>query len=119
MATLENQVKSTFEKFYQTKDELVEYFISIQNDVLMIVKFWMIYETVEDGLPGLVEQVDNLSPISTKPSVITVQLHETEELLEDAARYKEKLEAVDEFAEDVLQINKNDPKVNTADIDHC
>ena len=78
---------------------------------MMVIKFWMIYETVEDGLPALVEEVDALSPVSTKPAIITRQLRETEGLLEDAERYKEKIEAVEEFAEEVLIINRNDPKV--------
>ena len=108
---LEGKVKTTTEKYYQKKNELVEHFIRIQNDVLVIVKFWMIYETVEDGLPLLIEEVEALAPVSAKPSVVVRQLDETERLLEDAERYKEKVEAVEEFSEDVLSINKNEPNV--------
>lgn len=108
---MEMQVKSITERYYQTKNELIEYFIRFQNESMMVIKFWMIYETVEEGLPALVEEVDALSPVSTKPAIITRQLLETEGLLEDAERYKEKIEAVEEFAEEVLIINRNDPKV--------
>ena len=108
---LETRMKNAMERYYIDKDELVEYFISKQNDVLTIVKFWMIYETVEDGLPNLVEEVEALSPVSAKPSVIVIQLEETESLLEDAERYKEKIEAIEEFAEDAQNINNNNPDV--------
>ena len=108
---LETRVKNVVERYYVDKDELVEYFVSKQNDVLTIVKLWMIYETVEEGLPTLVDEVEALSPISAKPSVIAIQIQETESLLEDAERYKEKIEAVEEFAEDAQNINNNTPEV--------
>ena len=110
---LETRVKNMMERYYIDKDELVEYFISKQDDVLIIVKFWMIYETVDDGLPTLVSEVEALSPVSAKPSVIAIQIQETEALLEDAERYKEKVEAVEEFADDAQNINNNNPEVVT------
>ena len=109
--TLQKRLKDSMERYYIDKDELVEYFMSKQNEVLTIVKLWMIYETVEDGLPTLVEEVEALSPVSAKPSVIAIQIQETEGLLEDAERYKEKIEAVEEFAEDAQNINNNNPDV--------
>ena len=108
---LVTRMKNAIERYYIDKDELVEYFMSKQDDVLTIVKFWMIYETIEDGLPGLVEEVEALSLVSAKPSVVAIQLQETESLLEDAERYKEKTEAVEEFSEDAQNINNNNPNV--------
>ena len=108
---LETRVKNATERYYVDKDQLVEYFISKQNDVLTIVKLWMIYETIEEGLPTLVDEVEALSPVSAKPSVVAIQMQETEALLEDAERYKEKIEAVEEFAEDAQNINNNSPEV--------
>ena len=108
---LVKRVKDEMERYYIDKDELVEYFMSKQNDVLTIVKFWMIYETVEEGLPTLVDEVEALSLVSAKPSVIAIQIQDTEALLEDAERYKEKVEAIEEFAEDAQNINNNNPDV--------
>ena len=108
---LGTRLKNAMERYYIDKDELVEYFITKQNDVLTVVKLWMIYETVEDGLPTLVDEVETLSPISAKPSVIAIQIQETESLLEDSERYKEKIEVVEDFAEDVQNINNNNPEV--------
>lgn len=110
---LQTQVKNAAERYYIAKDELVEHFIAMQNDVLTVVKLWMIYETVEEGLPSFLDEVEALSPVSVKPSVVVVQIQETEALLEEAERFKEKIEAIEEFAEDAQNINNNAPAVVT------
>lgn len=108
---MDKQVNEMVDRFYIDKDNLSEYFLSRESDTMIIVKFSMIYETVEEGLPLLLESVEALSPVGTKASVLTIQIQETESLLEGAQRFNEKLQAVEEFAEDVQNINKNDPEV--------